>query len=66
MSAPTNGKLISIENSLVVIHGIKDKKEKEKWIADWAEETKFLIELNNFVALASDYRNLMKNKISLK
>ena len=56
----------NIENSLIVIHGIKDKKEKEKWIADWAEETKFLIESNNFVALASDYRNLMKNKISLK
>ena len=56
----------NIENSLIVIHGIKDKKEKDKWIADWAEEIKFVLESNNFVALASDYRNLMKNKISLK
>jgi len=56
----------NIENSLIVIHGIKDKKEKDKWIADWVEETKFVLESNNFVALASDYRNWMKNKISLK
>ena len=55
----------NIDNSLVVIHGIKDRKEKDKWMIDWFEETKFILELNNFVALASEYRNLMKNKISL-
>ena len=54
------------ENSLVVIHGIKDKKEKDKWIAARMEETKFIKESNNFVALASDYGDMMKNKISLK
>ena len=53
------------ENSLIVIHGIKDKKEKDKWISSRIEETKFIMESNNFVALASDYRNMMKNKISL-
>ena len=55
----------NIDNSLVVIHGIKDRNEKDKWMTDWFEETKFIVELNNFVALASEYRNLMKNKISL-
>ena len=43
----------NIDNSLVVIHGIKDRKEKDKWMIDWFEETKFILELNNFVALAS-------------
>jgi len=55
----------NIDNSLVVIHGIKDRNEKDKWMLDWFEETKFILELNNFVALSSEYRNLMKNKISL-
>ena len=58
--------LYNIESSLIVIHGIKDKKEKDKWIADFNEETKFILESNNFVALTSDFRNLMKNKVSLK
>ncbi len=56
----------NIENSLIVIHGIKGENEKDKWISDIEGETKFIIESNNFVALASDYRNLMKSKISLK
>ena len=58
--------LYNIESSLIVIHGIKDKKEKDKWIANFNEETKFILESNNFVALTSDYRNFMKNKVSLK
>ena len=58
--------LYNIESSLIVIHGIKDKKEKDKWIADFNEETKFILESNNFVALTSDFRNLMKKKVSLK
>ena len=45
--------------------GLDDKKEKDKWISSRIEETKFIMESNNFVALASDYRNMMKNKISL-
>tara|TARA_Y100001970_G_scaffold75860_1_gene96149 strand:+ start:2277 stop:4616 length:2340 start_codon:yes stop_codon:yes gene_type:complete len=56
----------NIENSLIVIHGIKDENEKDKWISDIEGETKFIIESNNFVALASDYRNFIKNKTSLK
>ena len=51
---------------MIVIHGIKGENEKDKWISDIEGETKFIIESNNFVALASDYRNLMKSKISLK
>ena len=56
----------NIENSLIVIHGIKGENEKDKWIANIKGETKFIMESNNFVALASDYSNLMKSKISLK
>ena len=56
----------NIENSLIVIHGIKGENEKDKWISDIEGETKFIIESNNFVALASDYRNFIKNKTSLK
>jgi len=53
----------SIDQSFVVIHGLKDKKDKDKWMIDWSEDTKFIKELNNFVALSSEYRNFIKNKI---